>query len=304
MNNEYLLLDEYPLIVFPSLACKLGLHEAMILQQIHYWLIQNKRSDKNFKDGYHWTYNSYKQWQQQFPFWSMATVRRAINQLESLGILISGEYNKKAGDRSKWYRIDYSRLTSDKPSAQIEHMQLVNEDKSFSQDGLLNTRDYNRDYLTDTNNNIPEGSKPSPPLKKSTTDTALIIKQMQQYYGFPETEIDPIPNYGKEGKAIKRMLDRGFTSEQIIDLWKTKVESRGQFVSMVYVNEDIQPAPVIKSNNNRFYYINILCRRYARKHEVDPGTEKIEEIRAFVDRCLDQDKNPLKEVDNATIKIM
>ena len=44
----------------------------------------------------------------------------------------------------------------------------------------------------------------------------------------------------KEGKAIKRMLTRGFTREEILDCWKSKVSQRGgEFVSMTWVNEDI-----------------------------------------------------------------
>ncbi len=52
---------------------------------------------------------------------------------------------------------------------------------------------------------------------------------------------DPIPNYGKEGRAIKRMLTRGFTREEILACWKGKVSQRGgEFVSMTWVNEDIR----------------------------------------------------------------
>lgn len=55
-----------------------------------------------------------------------------------------------------------------------------------------------------------------------------------------ESSVDPIPNYGKEGKAIKRMLTRGFTREEILACWKSKVSQRGgEFVSMTWVNEDI-----------------------------------------------------------------
>ena len=35
-----LLVDEPPLIVLPSLAVAIGLAEAILLQQIHYWLRQ------------------------------------------------------------------------------------------------------------------------------------------------------------------------------------------------------------------------------------------------------------------------
>ena len=55
---------------------------------------------------------------------------------------------------------------------------------------------------------------------------------------------DPIPNYGKEGKAIKRMITRGFGKDEILNCWKGKVSQRGgSFVSMVYVNEDIGKTP-------------------------------------------------------------
>ena len=56
---------------------------------------------------------------------------------------------------------------------------------------------------------------------------------------------DPIPNYGKEGKAIKRMLTRGFTRDEILDHWKSKVSQRGEYVSMFWVNEDIGKATIV-----------------------------------------------------------
>ncbi len=58
-----LLLDEHPLLVLPSLAKKIGLNEAIILQQINYWLIDSKKEI----DGRKWTYNSIKAWNEQFP---------------------------------------------------------------------------------------------------------------------------------------------------------------------------------------------------------------------------------------------
>jgi hypothetical protein len=63
---------------------------------------------------------------------------------------------------------------------------------------------------------------------------------MQKELGFPDkTDKDPIPNYGKEAKAIARMVARGYTEEAIFKAWQDKVKARGEFVSMVYVNEDI-----------------------------------------------------------------
>ena len=105
-----LLLDEHPLMVMPKLAKVIGLNEAIILQQIHYWNEINKKTNNNFKDGYYWTFNSYDGWCEQFPFWSESTIKRAMRNLEKIGVVIVGNYNKLKIDRTKWYRIDYKTL--------------------------------------------------------------------------------------------------------------------------------------------------------------------------------------------------
>jgi len=67
-----------------------------------------------------------------------------------------------------------------------------------------------------------------------------IFAEIQKEFGFPEkTDKDPIPNYGKEAKAIDRILARGYSEPEILEAWRIKVRARGEFVSMVYVNEDI-----------------------------------------------------------------
>lgn len=105
MSN--LLISEHPLMVLPELAKAIGLNEAIILQQVHYWLGRSE----NIKDGHRWVYNSYPQWQEQFPFWGINTIKRSIYSLEESGLLVSGNYNKAKMDKTKWYRIDYNRLS-------------------------------------------------------------------------------------------------------------------------------------------------------------------------------------------------
>lgn len=101
-----LLIEEPPLQVLPSLAKSIGLNEAIILQQIHYWL----RKSNNVKDGYKWIYNSMTNWQKQFSFWSLPTVKRVFRSLEKQGLLITANYNKAGFDKTKWYRINYEKL--------------------------------------------------------------------------------------------------------------------------------------------------------------------------------------------------
>lgn len=101
-----LLIEEPPLQVLPSLAKSIGLNEAIVLQQIHYWLTKSN----NVKDGHKWIYNSMTNWQKQFSFWSLPTVKRVFSSLEKQGLLITANYNKAGFDKTKWYRINYEKL--------------------------------------------------------------------------------------------------------------------------------------------------------------------------------------------------
>jgi hypothetical protein len=88
-RGSKLLIDEPPLIVLPSLAAALGLSEAILLQQIHYWL----RQGGHVRDGRRWIYNSYAQWAAQLPFWKEGAIRRILEHLRARGLLLTGNYN-------------------------------------------------------------------------------------------------------------------------------------------------------------------------------------------------------------------
>ena len=100
------LLDEYPIMFHSSLAVVLGLNEAILLQKINLWL----NCKPHDADGRSWIYNSYKSWQEQLPFFSESTIKRALKNLEDKGIIITGNFNKMKMDRTKWYSIDYKKL--------------------------------------------------------------------------------------------------------------------------------------------------------------------------------------------------
>ena len=105
-NGSRLLIDEPPLQVIPSLAVAVGLNEAIVLQQFHYWI----KGSKHERDDRYWVYNTVEEWQKQFPFWSVSTVKRTIGSLEKQGLIVTGNYNENTWDRTRWYAIDYDRL--------------------------------------------------------------------------------------------------------------------------------------------------------------------------------------------------
>lgn len=67
----------------PAEALEMSLPEAIILQQIRFWL----EGDAKYPPK-RWVYNSYPQWQAQFPFWSVKTIQRALDSLVERGVVI------------------------------------------------------------------------------------------------------------------------------------------------------------------------------------------------------------------------
>lgn len=101
------IVPQYPIVVLPRLAVALGdLDQAVILQQIAWW---QERSEHEH-DGRKWVYNTADQWQEQFPWLSVWTVRRKLAALETAGYLITGNFNKAGYDRTKWYSVNYGAI--------------------------------------------------------------------------------------------------------------------------------------------------------------------------------------------------
>ena len=128
MND--LLFDSPPLVIQKELACKVGINEAIILQQIHYWCENNRKTNRNFHDGRYWTYNTFDQWAEQFPWLTKRHIQNLFAKLEKSGYLISGNYNKMKMDRTKWYTLDYEKIKENPPLRKNFVMQ--DEDSSLS----------------------------------------------------------------------------------------------------------------------------------------------------------------------------
>lgn len=121
MIGSKLLVNEIALQLLPTLAEKVGLNEAVVLQQVHYLIIAGMSSPERNRKFDGWVYNTVAGWQEQyFKFWSTKTLQRAITSLEEKGLLISRQdRNYSNFYRMKWYTIDYQALNAliDEPEA-------------------------------------------------------------------------------------------------------------------------------------------------------------------------------------------
>ena len=98
-----LIIHESHVQVLPSLACQIGLNEAMILQHLYKRLDPNHDEDV---DQEHPRMNStYEKLQRQFPFWSVSTIKRTIRSLEQQNLIVSCKVKEVNLDHRKWYSI-------------------------------------------------------------------------------------------------------------------------------------------------------------------------------------------------------
>ena len=109
------LVPEYPLILLPKLAEAIGLNEAIIIQQLHYWIIhvgQNGERYGRVHEGKRWIRNSIDDWKERnFPFLSRSAIHRALASLEDQKLVLStNTLNALGYDRTKWYTIDYDAI--------------------------------------------------------------------------------------------------------------------------------------------------------------------------------------------------
>ena len=137
-----------------NIAEKYGINAAIILQNMYYWIEKNRANEKHFHDGYYWTYNSLKAFEELFPYMSTKQIRGALEKLDEEGIIVCGNYNNSTYDRTKWYAITdagYELFQEGKcivPKGQMENSKRAN---GLSQKGepIPNNKPYNK-----PNNNI------------------------------------------------------------------------------------------------------------------------------------------------------
>lgn len=101
-----LLINEPPLQVLPSLARAIGLNEAIVLQQLHYWMAHAKTQH----EGRKWVYKTYEEWQTCFPFWSIRTIKSIFSGLKNSGLVCVRALSDDKWNRVNFYSVNYEKL--------------------------------------------------------------------------------------------------------------------------------------------------------------------------------------------------
>ena len=148
-----------------NIAKEFGILEAILLNNLEYWIAKNKANGTNFYDGFYWTYNSTKAFNELFPYVSQRQIQNALKKLKEKGIIQTGNYNKSSYDRTLWYafttegetimqkcKMDYADLLQDSAkegNGNIENVQPIPNINSNNKTTNINTN-----INSNENNNV------------------------------------------------------------------------------------------------------------------------------------------------------
>lgn len=232
--SSKLLIEEPPLQVLPSLAVKIGLNEAIFIQQLHYRL----QSSNHFHDGKKWIYDTYEEWQKKLPFWSSPTVKRIVSSLRDRGLIeTTNEYNKMKIDNTLWYSINYPAVRAIenqpviRPSDQYDPTAVSNWDGGSDQYDLANNPKNSLRIPTKES----EGQQPAPALLNSQqqlpTATAqqpatptVTVKAAQPLTPSSAAPLSPSASSG-QAPAWQPLLSEVMTKRDIAAAERDRVEA-------------------------------------------------------------------------------
>ena len=221
-----LLINEPPLQVLPSLAVAIGLNEALVLQQTHYWL----RVSGNDRDGFKWIYKKYEDWKNEFPFWSDKTIRRTITKLEEENLLIStDEYNKFRADKTKWYRINYEKLALVRMTNPTGQNDQSDWSKCPTLEVVKMTNAITREYTENTTENINSRKQAfdedSDVVKLVNFFVEEIRKNRPQFKGHSKSWFTDMDKLLRIDKRDPSEVCRVIRFAQADDFWKSNILS-------------------------------------------------------------------------------
>lgn len=159
-----------------SVATELGIPEAILLNNLWFWIKRNEANEQGFHDGRYWTYNTVKAFLTLFPYLTEKQIRTALNHLKKQGMILTGNYNENKYDRTLWYTLTdkgislLSHKTSEAPKIPNfpnGKMEVPEKENGSSQKGTSNFPNGKMEvpekenlHYTDINTNINTDIKP------------------------------------------------------------------------------------------------------------------------------------------------
>lgn len=231
-----------------DLAKEYGIEEAIMIENIAFWIKKNMANNKHFIENKYWTFNSARAFNELFPYMNPSKINRTLKKLEKLGILEIGNHNKAAYDKTSWFTIVNEEI--------LEKYKLIPDNYSFCkmkngfikmENGFCNLQDrFSQnakpipDVNTDINTDIKNKHVTCLDLKKSEKKIMLGINPK----GYPQKDewekflnenlvgIDYIPSIEKAIKNLLKTETPASVEKILLETYKTGIDT-GRNVSEI-----------------------------------------------------------------------
>lgn len=155
-----------------QIATDYGVNEAILLNNLFFWVQHAEANDKNHHDGRYWTYNSTRAFEKIFPYFTAKQIRTILGKLEKHGLIVTGNYNQSAYDRTKWYALTEKALAYFQPGNSISpngQMDETERENGFSRKGepIPDNKPDDKPIDKPIENGTREGSENSTPENKA-----------------------------------------------------------------------------------------------------------------------------------------
>lgn len=179
-----------------EIAEKYGILEAVLLNNIYYWIEKNRANEQNFHDGTYWTYNSTKAFSALFPYASERQIKAALMKLREAEILLTGNYNENPYDRTLWYALSKKGLCIVQ-NRTMESTEPSNEKDETGQ-SLSNTNNIYistdiKPDINQLNTSCSEPEKPATEPQEEAGELFLMDDETETNNAVKKKENDPSP---------------------------------------------------------------------------------------------------------------
>lgn len=201
-----------------------GIEEAILIENLYFWIAKNVANGKHKHERRYWTYNSAKAFAELFPYINETKIYRVLAHLEDVEFIIKGKFSQDKHDRTNWYSFSdkgLSRLNAEKYDTINFSETFQNGDMDFTklQNGTYKNANCIIINNTDSKQQI-ENKEEYTNVYSKKNDYQAIIDCWNEYNGKSWGKVLRLS--AKRKRIIKSALDnQGITQEELMRLFKT-----------------------------------------------------------------------------------
>ena len=192
-----------------------GIEEAVVLNNLFFWIRKNEANEQHFHDGRYWTFNTNKALSSLFPYISESKMFRVLKHLEEEGIILKGNYNKEKWDRTCWYSL------SDKGLLLLNY-QFQNEGMHFAE---MKNGDLQNEVTIPDNKTTDNKHKEEDKSSKKKEDEEFVDRMYKLYPTHCPKRNHSLGKSRKDKLKIERLL-KTYSKEQIEAVIQNEIDTK------------------------------------------------------------------------------